>query len=338
MTERSRLWRRAGEAAEAGTAAALASVARQRGSVPMASDAKMLVTGTGARFGTVGGGCLEADVTGQAIETIAAGRPQLVRHTLNAERAGDLGLSCGGTVELFVEPLLAGAEGAAIYHAVADAIEGRTAAVVATALAWDAGPRKATWVGEQRYAVGAFDAAPPAVRRLGIDAARELFLEPVPRRPRLILFGAGHVGQEIARVAAGTDFHVVVVDDRADFASRDRFPDADELMVSDLREVLDGLELDADDFVISATRGHAMDAVVVERAAASPARYVGMLGSRRKQAVIWKALEQAGVPRPALERVKVPIGEDIGADTPAEIAIAGLAELVRIRRSVQPAE
>ncbi len=303
----------------------------------MASDAKMLVTATGARFGTVGGGCLEADVTVQAIETIAAGVPQLVRHTLNAERAGDLGLSCGGTVELFVEPLLTGADGAAIYHAVADAIEQRRAAMVATAVAWPVGPRKAVWVGERRHAVGAFDAAPPA-GRLGIDAARELFLEPVPRRPRLVLFGAGHVGQEIARVAAGTDFHVVVVDDRADFASRERFPDADELIVADLREVLDRLVFDADDFVISATRGHAMDAVVVERTAASPARYVGMLGSRRKQTVIWKALEQAGVPRPALERVKVPIGEDIGADTPAEIAIAVLAELVRLRRSVQTPE
>ncbi|MDH5199164.1 MAG: XdhC family protein, partial [Gemmatimonadota bacterium] len=160
----------------------------------------------------------------------------------------------------------------------------------------------------------------------------DLFIEPLPRIPRLILFGAGHVGAEIARAAAATDFHVVVVDDREEFANRDRFPTAAEVIVRDLPGALAALTLDGDDYVIACTRGHAMDALVVERTAASAARYVGMLGSRRKREVIWKALETAGVPRAALERVKVPIGEDIGADTPGEIGIAVMAELIRLRR------
>lgn len=302
----------------------------------MASDAKMLVTADGERYGTVGGGCLEADVTGQALETIGSGAPQLVKHTLNADLAGDLGLSCGGTVELFVEPVLTGAVAAALYDAVGGAIERRQAAVVATALDWTRGPRKAAWTGAELHAVGSFEGvARPTARRLSMDETMGLFIEPVARQPRLVIFGAGHVGREIARVASATDFHVVVVDDRADFASAERVPWADERIVGDLREVIDALPFDADDFVISATRGHAMDAVVIERTAGSAARYVGMLGSRRKRAVIWRALEAAGVPREALERVKVPIGEPIGADTPAEIAIAVLAELIRLRRSVE---
>ena len=159
----------------------------------------------------------------------------------------------------------------------------------------------------------------------------EAFQELVPRAPRLVLFGAGHVAEAIARVAAGTDFHVVVVDDRSDFANADRFPEA-EVVVDDLRAALASFAWDADDYVIACTRGHAQDALVVEATAGSEARYVGMLGSRRKQAVIWKALEQAGVPPERLARVKVPIGEEIGADTPAEIGVSVLAELIRVRR------
>jgi xanthine dehydrogenase accessory factor len=293
----------------------------------MASDAKMLVAPDGARLGTIGGGCLEADVTGQALEVMATGKPALVRHTLNADIAGDLGLSCGGTVELFLEPVIPGAEPAALYDAIAEAISTRTSGTVLTALDWSPGPRKALHTGGEPRTIGnwsvSFDPTAPSA---------EYFTEPLPRVPRLILFGAGHVAAEIARAAAATDFHVVVVDDRAEFANRERFPHAAHVIVRDLPGALAALTLDGDDYVIACTRGHAMDAVVVEGTAASPARYVGMLGSRRKREVIWKALERAGVPRSALDRVKVPIGDEIGADTPGEIGISVMAELIRLRR------
>src|SRR5688572_29456388 len=108
MTSRASLWHAAADAAERGTVAALATVARKRGSLPLADDAKMLVTDRGARLGTVGGGCVEAEVTTQALATVHSGSPRIVRHTLNADLAGDVGLSCGGTVELFLEPLVTG--------------------------------------------------------------------------------------------------------------------------------------------------------------------------------------------------------------------------------------
>lgn len=340
MSGRADLWRAAARAAAERTPAALATVARRRGSLPMASDAKLLVMGDGGRLGTIGGGCLEADVTAQALAVIAAGQPALVRHTLNADIAGDLGLSCGGTVELFLEPVVAGSEPAALYAATAAAIAGRKRGTVYTALDWNSGARKLLVAEEVICAVGhwppsllsAPSAASAAPAAPTVDPEAGLFVEPIPRVPRLILFGAGHVAAEIARAAAGTDFHVVVVDDREEFANRERFPTAAEVIVADLRVALDEATLDGDDYVIACTRGHAMDALVVERTAASPARYVGMLGSRRKQAVIWKALEAAGVPRAALERVKVPIGEDIAADTPGEIGIAVMAQLIRWRR------
>lgn len=338
MSGRAALWHEAARAAADGAPAALATVARRRGSLPMASDAKLFVGGDGARLGTIGGGCLEADVVGQALAVLASGRPALVRHTLNADVAGDLGLSCGGTVELFLEPVVAGPEAGALYAAAAAAIAARKRATVFTALDWQGGARKLLVAEDAIHAVGdwpsSFLAVPPAPAAIApaIDAEQGLFIEPIPRVPRVILFGAGHVAAEIARAAAGTDFHVVVVDDRDEFANRERFPTAAAVVVADLRAALGELALDGDDYVIACTRGHAMDALVVERTAASPARYVGMLGSRRKRAVIWKALETAGVPRAALERVRVPIGEDIGADTPGEIGIAVMAELIRLRR------
>jgi xanthine dehydrogenase accessory factor len=333
VSERADLWRAAARVARDASPAALATVARRRGSLPMASDAKMLVEADGRRAGTIGGGCLEADVIAQALEVLRHGRPAIVRHTLNADVAGDLGLSCGGTVELFLEPVIPGAAAAGLYEAIAGALDTRATGTVATALHWSAGPRKTLYLGDDVRTVGTPVApAAPVLPVATVDETMGAFLEPLPRTPRLILFGAGHVGAEIARVAAATDFHVMVIDDRDDFANRARFPQAADVVVRDLPAALDALELDHDDYVIACTRGHAMDAIVIERTAASPARYVGMLGSRRKREVIWDALEAAGVLRAALERVKVPVGEEIGADTPGEIGIAVMAELIRIRR------
>lgn len=348
MNQQAALWLAAAEAVEAGWQAAFATVARKRGSLPMASDAKMLVTADGGRWGTVGGGCTEADVTAQALATFETGRPEFVKHTLNADLIGDLALSCGGTVELFVEPLVPSPELARLCRAVGDAIQRRQPAMVATALEWSDGPSKAAEVGGERWVVGAGErllsharpgwSAPararPSHRQTAafVDQKAGAFVEPIRRLPRLTIFGAGHVGAELAQLAARAGFYVIVVDDRAEFANRERVPSANEIVVEDFRSVLDRLQFDADDYVIAATRGHSFDAYIIERTAGSGAGYVGMLGSKRKRAVVWRALEAAGVDPKALKRVRSPIGVDIGADTPAEIAVSVVAELVRVRR------
>lgn len=348
MNERAALWLAAAQAVSAGRAAAFATVARKRGSLPMASDAKMLVTADGGRWGTVGGGCTEADVTAQALATLETGQPAFVKHTLNSDLIGDLALSCGGTVELFVEPLASSGELATLCRAVGEGIERRLPATVGTAIEWSNGPAKAADVGGERFVVGAGErllgthrpssssTAPhrPSHRDVAsfVDEKTGTFIEPIHPMPRLTIFGAGHVGAELARLASGAGFYVIVVDDRADFANRERLPLANEVVVEEFRSALDRLAFDQDDYVIAATRGHSYDAYIIERTAGSGAGYVGMLGSKRKRSVVWRALEAAGVDPRVLARVRSPIGVDIGADTPSEIAVSVVAELIRLRR------
>lgn len=337
MNERLKLWNAARELAEAGVPGTLVTVSRHRGSLPMARDAKLLVA-AGRRWGTVGGGSVEAAVIERAPEVAQSRAPAFTRHSLNADVAGELGLACGGTVDFFLEPLVASPAMARLYGAVAAAIEHRCPARVLTAIDWRGGPRKTAAVGDECIAVGErIESPPPPPPNLPpgapfVDEARGTLVEPIRRLPRVIIFGAGHVGAEIARLAAGVGFYVVVVDDRPEFANAERCAGANEILVEDFRIVLERFAFDEDDYVLATTRGHSYDAYIVGKVAPSRARYVGMLGSKRKRAVIWRALEQSGVPAHPLERVRAPIGEDIGAGTPAEIAVAVVAQLIRHRR------
>jgi len=332
MSDRATIWESAAVLAREQTAAALATVSRRRGSLPMASDAKILVTADGRRWGTVGGGCVEADVIEQALAAATAGIPGSVKHTLNADLAGDIGLSCGGSAEFFLEPLVG--DMVELYQRVANAIRERVPTTVYTAVDWSGGPRKAARIGSDVVTVGEFELPSETDDDSGIrlDEASQVLVESLPRLPRVIIFGAGHVGAEIARLASNVGFHVVVIDDREDFANAERLPWAHDVRAEDFRTVLDDFAFDEDDFVLATTRGHSFDAYIIERTANSRARYVGMLGSKRKKAVVLEALEDAGVPKDSLARVKTPIGLDIRADTPAEIAVSVVAELVQIRR------
>lgn len=187
--------------------------------------------------------------------------------------------------------------------------------------------------------VGDFEIPDSAAELLGGQGTNTYYedalvlAEPLRRNPRLVIFGAGHVGAEVARAARAVGFHVVLYDDREEFANPERVPWAHEIRVQDFRTLLETLNIDEDDYLLAATRGHSFDALVLQHVAESPAKYVGMLGSKRKRAVMFRALEEAGVPNAALARVKTPVGLDIGADTPAEIAVSVTAELVRVRRT-----
>jgi xanthine dehydrogenase accessory factor len=307
----------------------------------MASDAKMLVTADGGHWGTVGGGCVEADVTEQALAVIAAGEPNSVVHTLNADLAGDIGLSCGGTAEFFIEPVLSSPDAVALYAGVAQAINARVPTTVYTATQWSHGPKKSVSEGLPSqsarvvtHSIGTIERFPTVENGIStlVDEDAGVFVESIPRMPRVIVFGAGHVGVEISRLARDVGFHTVVIDDREEFANEERMPWAHEVICEDFRSTLDRFVFDEDDFILATTRGHSFDAYVIERTATSPARYVGMLGSKRKKAVIMRALAEAGVPQDALDRVVTPIGLEIGADTPAEIGVSVVAELVKVRR------
>jgi xanthine dehydrogenase accessory factor len=325
------LWRAAAELVRAGAVGALATVARTAGSTPVPTGTKMLVGGEGRLRGTVGGGCVEADVIRAALDAQTAGAPLLVTHHLNADLAGDLGLSCGGTVEIFVEPLVAdpcyvaALEQAGVAEGERGGGEGGGGGgIVTKAVSWANGPFKR------------FESLPPAASADGAPAAlspdRRFVIERLAPAPRVMVFGAGHVGAAIARAADAAGFRVVVVDDRPEFADPVLFPDRITVWAASVHEAVAQAAITPADAIVVATRGHRHDAVILERVAASPAGYVGLLGSRRKQAVITKALSAAGVPVQSLARVRVPVGLAIGAVTPEEIAVSVVAELIAWRR------
>ncbi len=315
-------------------AGALASIARRRGSLPMSATAKLLVTASGARFGTVGGGCLEAEVIERAMDVLERRVPAMSHHSLNNELAGDYGLTCGGTAEIFIEPVYPDETLARAYHEAVALIARGERGVMVTALDWSDGPRKIV-----TSASLASDADLHArAASLDLFATEPLFseghlVEPIVGRPQLVVFGAGHVGARIAEVASIAGWHVTVVDDRADFADPTRMPFADRVVTCEFHDVMASARFDADTYVVIATRGHQHDAVIASQVVPKPLRYVGMLGSRRKAALTAKQLREWHLTEASIAQIHAPVGVSIGADTPEEIAVSVVAEMIAVRRS-----
>jgi xanthine dehydrogenase accessory factor len=165
----------------------------------------------------------------------------------------------------------------------------------------------------------------------------DVFIEPLDPSPRLLLVGAGHVSQHVARMAAGVGFRIHVLDDRETFANRDRFPQAEQVNVAEIAPYLAGLDLPPASYVVVVTRGHTHDLAAMRALSGRALRYVGMIGSRAKVARISEALARDGVPADWLATVRAPIGLDIGAITPEEIAVSIVAELIAVRRGAAPA-
>ena len=316
------VWRAAAELARAGAGGALATVARTTGSTPVPVGTKMLIGPAGRLAGSVGGGCVEADVIEAAVDARRHG-PRILTHHLNADVAGDLGLSCGGTVEIVVEPLVAVPE----YVQALEQVAASLAGILTTGLDWSSGPVK-------RFSPQTVGPGEPAA---ALSEDRRSLVERLVPAPRVIVFGAGHVGSAIALAAAAAGFQVLVLDDRSEFADPSRFPPHISVSTAPAHDALGRFAITAADAVVIATRGHRHDALILERVAPSSASYVGLLGSRRKKSVVTKALAQAGVPLEALERVRVPVGLAIGAVTPEEIAVSVVAELIAWRRGAATA-
>lgn len=322
-------------------AGALASVGRRHGSLPMSATAKMLVTAGGARLGTVGGGCLEAEIIERAMDVLERRVPAISSHSLNAELAGDYGLTCGGTAEMVIEPVYPDAVLAAVYAAAAAVVARGERAVMASALEWSDGPRKAIWSPADAGAepIGRADDSMHAAMA-AYDAHAEapslgpgVMIESIAGKPRLVVFGGGHVGAKVAQAAAFAGWRVSVVDDRADFADAARLPFAERAIVCDFHEVAAAVPLDADTYAVIATRGHQHDVVLAGQLAPLALRYLGMLGSRRKVAMTAKVLREWGVTDADVSRIRAPVGISIGADTPEEIAVSVVAEMIAVRRA-----
>lgn len=243
-----------------GRSGALATIVRRLGSTPRKDHAKMLVRQDGSFVGTVGGGCVEAEVWRHANQVMESGRATLVKYELTQEDTENEGLVCGGTVEIFIEPV-------------------------------------------------------------------------VPE-PTLILMGAGHLGQAIAEAAGKVGFQVVVLDDRESFANRERFPQAEKVIVDSFRTGLSQTSVTVNTFILVITRGHSHDHAALEQAIRTEARYVGLVGSRRKIQLIVENLLEQGYEPERFNRLYAPIGLAIGSETPEEIAVSVVAELIAIRKGV----
>lgn len=246
----------------AGQRAALATIVHTNGSIPSYESSRMLVREDGSIAGTIGGGCVEAEVWAAAKEVMQSEAPRKMVFNLNNEAKYDNGLICGGTLEIFVEPILP--------------------------------------------------------------------------QPTLYLFGGGHVSTAVARAAASAGFGIGIVDDREAFANKKRFPMAQEIFTS-YEDAFAKLQPNTSSYLVIVTRGHKEDMRVLAWAVRTSARYIGMIGSKRKVISVYNALEQEGYRREEFERVFAPMGLEIGALSPEEIAISIVAELIAVRRNAPSA-
>jgi xanthine dehydrogenase accessory factor len=292
----------------------LATVIATEGSSPSEASMRMLVGPEGRVAGTIGGGHVEATVEVKAREVLDSGRPEILSFTLDDDVADEGGLICGGTVRILVERVQPPATWAQEAH---DAAQfGRRGVLLA---------RIGETSVEHRFLVGA-DAEP----YLASEEPRledGLFVEPLVM-PRCIIVGAGHVGRAVARIASVAGYRVCIVEDREDQAQK-ATDLADTVITAELVSGLAGLEAGPDDFVVVMTRGHGLDLRCVRAALGTPARYVGMLGSRKKTKAIREALEKEGVDS---QRLHAPIGLDLAAKSAGEIAVSVVAQLIKVRR------
>lgn len=240
---------------------AVATIVNVRGSIPSFKSAKMLVRDDGTISGTIGGGCVEAEVWQAAREVMESEKPRTLTFDLNQDPKYDTGLVCGGTLEIFIEPVLP--------------------------------------------------------------------------TPLLYIFGAGHVGHELSKAATRAGFDVIVTDDRDAYANRERFPEASEVIADDFDRAIAGITPTESSYIVIVTRGHRDDMRVLRWAVQTNAKYIGMVGSRRKAITVFRELVKEGLKPELFDRVHSPVGLDIGAITPEEIAIAIVAELIGIRRNVE---
>jgi xanthine dehydrogenase accessory factor len=285
---------------EAGQPCALCTVVNSRGSTPQTAGASLLLHADGRMEGTLGGGCVEAEVRRRAMEMLAAGQSGLLSFQLNHDYGWDDGLICGGRMDVTVMPLCERSAAAPFRDAIARIRQQESAKV------------------------------PLRVEHEQALIEYRLLVEPTPT---LLIAGAGHVGAALARLAVPLEYRVVVVDDRADLLAAGRLPSPVEGVAGDIAATLRAWPIDANTYVVVVTRGHQHDEQALHAVIDSPARYIGLIGSRRKIKLIFDDLAELGVDRARLDRVHTPIGLDIGAVTVPEIAVSIAAELTQVRRA-----
>jgi xanthine dehydrogenase accessory factor len=310
------------------------------GSAPRPEGSSMLAANDGTIAGSVSGGCVESATALEIAEAIERGSPKLVTFGVTDERAWEVGLACGGTIKVFVEPVVG--------PSVLEAARGPGGEVVATIVV---GPRVGASVRvlETGQILGSLpvtvsddqlrDAALDALRRQA-SASRELetdsgpvtvFLEVFPRQPRLVIFGGVQIAVALVPLAQALGYRTIVADGRESFIGRDRFPQADELILAWPEEAFERIGLDSACYVCVLSHDPKFDEPALQIALRSPAAYVGAIGSRKTQQARRDRLREAGLTDEQIKRLHGPIGLDLGGRQPAETALAILAEMTAVR-------
>lgn len=328
----------------------LATVVRTRGSTPQTAGAQIIVRQDGTLCGTIGGGCVEGDVWQQARYMLQQGSGPLLReYVLNEEIVMRDGLVCGGTMYLFLEPMRT-ASHRQLLEAVAHARTGGPAVIFATLVETNSSsfpPGSKMYVREDGTTGGSLgtaeldrlvvETAPRLLQNCGTTylqtpAGDAVFLAAFVTPPMLVLLGGGHVGKALSTLAATLGFCVCVIDNRPQFANKQRFPEAAETVVCDFEQWTRHLTVPSNSFIVIATSGHKGDDLALDAALRTPARYIGMIGSKRKSICICRAMLERGHTRERLCQVHTPIGLDLGAISPEEIAVSIMAEILMVQR------
>lgn len=284
---------------QAGRGVALCAIVRTRGSTPQPAGTLVAVDEAGRMDGSLGGGCVEALIRRTAHEMLLRKEGGLLNYDLDHDFGFDDGMICGGTLDVGVQILLGQSSAAALVQTVQELERGSPSRLC---LRVPSGGRL------EEY-------------RIRVEA-----------RPTLVVAGGGHITRCLAPLACQLGFAVHVIDERKEYANPDRFPSPMRAVAGEIGPTLRNWPIDGNTYVVIVTRGHKHDETALQAVLGSPARYLGMIGSRRKVQVVFDDLRHRGVAEPQLARVRAPIGLDIGAKTAEEIAVSIAAELVGVRR------
>jgi xanthine dehydrogenase accessory factor len=320
-----------------------AVIVNQSGSSPRSLGSRMLIRSDGSIVGSIGGGRLEAEALQEASSLFSHPRRSILNFRLTGKDAAETEMICGGLVDVLLEPLRSDDPSVLPFlYKLQETVKGKRLFVTSLAPGAASLFRDTHLLVEENEAAfgellvgmeelkACFQAqiSFPLQVREGIPA---LLIEPIVARPILYIFGGGHVSLSLARLASMVDFRVAIMDDRSEFANFERFPFAEEILVRPYDRATEGITLDDNVYVAIMTRGHLYDLEVLRHVINSGARYIGMIGSRRKRDLIFKKLLEEGVPQQKVDQIYSPIGLDISAETPAEIAVSIVAELISVR-------
>jgi xanthine dehydrogenase accessory factor len=318
----------------------------QEGSAPRTAGSKMLVRRDGTIFGTIGGGMFEAKAMQIAQDVFQSGQSMIREFQFSGGEASGMDMICGGSAEIFVDLLrsscpenvttcrtvgnLTRSDQEACLVTKIDTTPGGADRIKLTLLSQDSQPLGMPLTKEDRKTLT------PLIKerhpqRITLGETHYL-IEPLHYLGTVYIFGAGHVSQKLASLASFVGFQTVVLDDRAQYANKDRFPDAGRIIVAeDMGDCIKDLPINKNSYIVIVTRGHAYDMVVLKQALQTDAGYIGMIGSKRKRDMIYEHLHQSGVSEEALSGVHAPIGTRIDAETPEEIAVSIVGELIAAR-------